>query len=98
MRHSCVTAGAEGRRPNQDRECRLGHASETFTAWVYQHALPGMDREAAGVIAALFLGDQAITGVASPLAKTTKMGTQRFAECPFSLVAVTGFEPATSGL
>ena len=36
---------------------RLGHASETFTASVYQHALPGMDREAAGTIAARFLGD-----------------------------------------
>jgi len=36
---------------------RLGHHSETFTASVYQHALPGMDREAAGRIAALFLGD-----------------------------------------
>jgi hypothetical protein len=37
---------------------RLGHASETFTASVYQHALPGMDREAAGMIAALFVDDE----------------------------------------
>jgi hypothetical protein len=37
---------------------RLGHASETFTASVYQHALPGMDREAAAVIAALFVDDE----------------------------------------
>jgi hypothetical protein len=36
---------------------RLGHASEAFTASVYQHALPGIDREAAGRIAALFLDD-----------------------------------------
>ena len=36
---------------------RLGHHSEAFTASVYQHALPGMDREAAGTIAALFLDD-----------------------------------------
>jgi hypothetical protein len=35
----------------------LGHHSETFTASVYQHALPGMDREAAGRIAALFLDE-----------------------------------------
>ncbi len=34
---------------------RLGHVSEAFTASVYQHALPGMDREAAGIIAALFV-------------------------------------------
>ena len=34
---------------------RLGHASETLTASVYQHALPGMDREAAGTVAALFV-------------------------------------------
>ena len=37
---------------------RSDFASETFTASVYQHALPGMDREAAGIIAALFLGEQ----------------------------------------
>jgi integrase len=36
---------------------RLGHASEAFTARIYQHALPGMDREAAGMIAALFAGE-----------------------------------------
>ena len=37
---------------------RPGHHSETFTPSVYQHALPGMDREAAGRIAALFLDDE----------------------------------------
>jgi len=31
------------------------HASEAFTASVYQHALSGLDREAAGTIAALFV-------------------------------------------
>ena len=39
------------------------HASATFTARVHQHALPEMDREAIAVIAALFLGDQAVNGV-----------------------------------
>jgi hypothetical protein len=37
---------------------RLGHHSEAFTASVYQHALPGMDRDAAGRVAALFLDDE----------------------------------------
>jgi integrase len=53
---------------------RLGHTSETFTAQVYQHALPSMDREAAGTIAALFLGDQAITGVSKSVSNHDKNG------------------------
>ena len=57
-----------------------------------------MDHEAAGTIAVLYLGDQADPASAMPLAKTTKTGTQMISECPFVLVAGTGFEPATSGL
>src|SRR5262245_33590350 len=59
MRHSYATATLKASVHLKIVSARLGHASETFTAPVYQHALPGMDREAAGVIAALFLGDQA---------------------------------------
>jgi hypothetical protein len=42
--------------------------SETFTASVYQHAMPGMDREAAGAIAALFV--DAVEPVASESVST----------------------------
>ncbi len=48
---------------------RLGrHASETRTGSAPQDALPGMDREAAGTIAALFPGqvaDEAVSGSVS---------------------------------
>jgi integrase len=35
---------------------RLGHASVAFTMSVYQHVLPGMQREAAERMAELILG------------------------------------------
>jgi integrase len=53
LRHRCP----QGWRASEIVSARLGHHSEAFTASVYQHALPGMDREAAGTIAALFLDD-----------------------------------------
>ena len=55
MRHSYATAALKAGVHLKIVSARLGHASETFTASVYQHALPGMDREAAGTIAALFV-------------------------------------------
>jgi hypothetical protein len=56
MRHSYATAALKAGVHLKIVSARLGHASETFTASVYQHALPGMDRGAAGTIAALVLG------------------------------------------
>jgi len=58
MRHSYATAALKAGIHLKIVSARLGHASETFTASVYQHALPGMDREAAGTIAALFLDQE----------------------------------------
>jgi integrase len=55
MRHSYATAALKAGVHLKIVSARLGHASEAFTASVYQHALPGMDREAAGTIAALFV-------------------------------------------
>ena len=55
MRHSYATAALKAGVHLKIVSARLGHASETFAASVYQHALPGMDREAAGTIAALFV-------------------------------------------
>jgi integrase len=57
MRHSYATAALKAAVHLKIVSARVGHASETFTASVYQHALPGMDREPAQTIAALFLAD-----------------------------------------
>jgi integrase len=57
MRHSYATAALKAGVHLKIVSARLGHHSEAFTASVYQHAMPGMDREAAGTIAALFLDD-----------------------------------------
>jgi integrase len=61
MRHSYATAALKAGVHLKIVSARLGHASETFTASVYQHALPGMDREAAGTVAALFLDPEEAT-------------------------------------
>jgi integrase len=66
MRHSYATAALKAGVHLKIVSARLGHASETFTASVYQHALPGMDREAAGMIAALFVNDET-TAVSKPV-------------------------------
>jgi integrase len=55
MRHSYATAALKAGVHLKIVSARLGHHSEAFTASVYQHAMPGMDREAAGTVAALFL-------------------------------------------
>jgi hypothetical protein len=57
MRHSYATAALKAGVHLKIVSARLGHSSETFTSSVYQHALPGMDREAAGTVAALFVDD-----------------------------------------
>ncbi len=89
---------SSSRRPGNVVSARLGHTPETFTASVYQHALPGMDREAAGTIAALFLGKDAIKDdVSNSISKEDETDTQMISECPFLLVAGRGFEPLTSG-
>jgi integrase len=70
MRHSYATAALKAGVHLKIVSARLGHASEAFTASVYQHALPGMDREAAGRIAALFLGDMPIESAVSESVST----------------------------
>jgi hypothetical protein len=69
MRHSYATAALKAGVHLKIVSARLGHASETFTASVYQHALPGMDREAAGTIAALFVGDAMTSAVSESVSK-----------------------------
>jgi len=61
MRHSYATAALKAGVHLKIVSARLGHASETFTARVYQHALPGIDREAANSVAALLVVDDAVS-------------------------------------
>jgi integrase len=74
MRHSYATAALKAGVHLKIVSARLGHASETFTASVYQHALPGMDREAAGTIAALFLGEATNEAVSESVSKEDENG------------------------
>jgi integrase len=56
LRHSYATAAlAAGVSPKIVSE-RLGHASVAFTLSQYTHLLPGLDRDAAGTVAAILLG------------------------------------------
>ncbi len=78
MRHSYATAALKAGVHLKIVSARLGHASETFTASVYQHALPGMDREAAGTIAALFVDlvpeDESEDGVSESVSEEDENG------------------------
>jgi integrase len=58
MRHSYATAALKAGVHLKIVSARLGHSDEAFTARVYQHAPPGMDREAARTVAALFVVDE----------------------------------------
>jgi integrase len=57
LRHSYATAALKAGVNPKIVSQRLGHASVGFTLTVYSHALPGYDREAADVMAALILGE-----------------------------------------
>jgi hypothetical protein len=48
---------AQGRRPGEGRQQRLGHSSLAFTMTVYQHVLPGMQADAARAFSAAVFGD-----------------------------------------
>lgn len=72
MRHSYATAALKAGVHLKIVSACLGHHSEAITASVYQHALPGMDREAAGKIAALFVDDEAV--VSEPVSKGRENG------------------------
>jgi hypothetical protein len=92
MRYSYATAALKAGVHLKIVSARLGHHSETFTASVYQHALPGMDREAAGRIAGLFLDQPEDAGqrrigmgapLANPLATKTRTPPQARPEGAF---------------
>ncbi|WP_084010689.1 tyrosine-type recombinase/integrase [Pseudofrankia sp. DC12] len=57
VRHSYATAALKaGVHPKVVSE-RLGHASVAFTLAFYSHVIPGMDKDAAGLIANAILGE-----------------------------------------
>lgn len=53
MRHTHATLGLKAGVPLKVMSKRLGHASITITADIYQHVIEGMDKEAATAIGAL---------------------------------------------
>jgi len=58
VRHSYATAALAAGEPLKVVSERLGHASTSITANLYQHVLPSMDERTANAVAGLILGDR----------------------------------------
>ena len=58
VRHSYATAALAAGEPLKVVSERLGHASTSITANLYQHVLPSMDERTAIAVARLILGDR----------------------------------------
>jgi integrase len=58
VRHSYATAALAAGEPLKVVSERLGHASTSITANLYQHVLPSMDERTANAVARLILGDR----------------------------------------
>ena len=58
LRHTHATMALKAGVPVKVLSERLGHASVAFTMDVYQHVLPGMQREAAELVAGLIFESQ----------------------------------------
>jgi integrase len=58
IRHSYATAALAAGEPLKVVSERLGHASTTITANLYQHVLPSMDERTANAVAQLILGGE----------------------------------------
>jgi integrase len=58
VRHSYATAALTAGEPLKVVSERLGHASTSITANLYQHVLPSMDERTANAVANLILGDR----------------------------------------
>ncbi len=58
VRHSYATAALAAGEPLKVISERLGHASTTITANLYQHVLPSMDERTANAVARLILGGE----------------------------------------
>jgi integrase len=58
VRHSYATAALAAGEPLKVVSERLGHASTSITANLYQHVLPSMDERTANAVASLILGNR----------------------------------------
>jgi Phage integrase family len=58
VRHSYATAALAAGEPLKVVSERLGHASTSITANLYQHVLPSMDERTANAVANLILGER----------------------------------------
>src|SRR6266545_605862 len=58
VRHSYATAALAAGEPLKVVSERLGHASTSITANLYQHVLPSMDERTANAVAKLILGER----------------------------------------
>jgi Phage integrase family len=58
VRHSYATAALTAGEPLKVVSERLGHASTSITANLYQHVLPSMDERTANAVARLILGNR----------------------------------------
>jgi integrase len=58
LRHSYATAALAAGQPLKVVSERLGHASTSITANLYQHVLPSMDERTANAVANLILGNR----------------------------------------
>jgi integrase len=58
VRHSYATAALAAGEPLKVVSERLGHASTSITANLYQHVLPSMDERTANAVASLILGER----------------------------------------
>jgi integrase len=57
VRHSYATAALAAGIPPKVISERLGHATIAITMDTYSHVIPGLDEQAAGLVARLILGD-----------------------------------------
>ncbi len=58
LRHSYATAALKAGVPAKVISERLGHANVAFTLQMYSHVLPGMDAEAANIVADLIMDER----------------------------------------
>jgi len=65
VRHSYATAALAAGEPLRVVSERLGHASTSITANLYQHVLPSMDERTANAVAHLILGDRKLDAESS---------------------------------
>ncbi len=93
LRHTHATLLLRAGVPLKVVSERLGHSTPAFTMAVYQHVLPGMQRDAAETFARLIDG-HAVSVDSPNAARPSRWEDLR----PASLVAGAGFEPATFGL